>query len=188
MAACGLRVGKTRRSLGAFAEARFDLRIKKDPTNSGPSNTALGQHNTSPLTRSERQLWKGWKGVLLLPQPIRGPGLPLQCCFPPPQQETLPGPLWETGRPGGPTQCVSCHGCFSRTAIHRHFLVPVETPSKLSQRSPSLWGTQWVSQKMERCGESTEGWNIHPHGVKQSPGLRVGRSEFLLLALLLCDQ
>lgn len=86
MAACGLRVGKTRIGLGASAEVRYDLRIKKDPSNNGPSNSVL----PSPLTL---------KGVLLLSWPSQVQAI-LYSVVSLPQQETLPRPFWESGLEG----------------------------------------------------------------------------------------
>lgn len=55
-------------------------------------------------------------------------------------------------------------------------------------KKPPLWETKWVSQKVDRCGEGAERGVEYPSlRVTQSPDPRAGRSESLLLALLLCD-
>lgn len=139
VAACGLRVGKAGINLGASAEARFDLRIKKDPNNSVPSSAASGL--PAPLTQSERKLWKAML-LCLGPSQVQA-SLPRLLSLP--QQEMLPGPLRESSL-GGPHSVSPVTGVFpgQLSAITSLFLW---NPSKAEpEKSLSLGNTVGLTE------------------------------------------
>lgn len=97
------------------------------------------------LTQSERQLWEA---MLLQPWPITGQASLRQ-------QETLRGPLRESG-PEGLHRVSPVTSVFPAqlSAIISLFLWNLLL--KAEPKKPLLWETQWVSQKVDRCGEGTE--------------------------------